>query len=399
MSCFSGPEIVNTNLILCYDMYNTKKSFVGEPTTNLFLIPTPDSSGNVTFPANGTGTFQRIFSGKYNDYTITPTDVVYKYNLGVLGCHYHGYTGIAITAGQTATFSCDYYISPTTTGYPETNYLANFEGTVSSAVADPTPSIIGVWKRFTFSATAATTGTFSALLYPGACGSARLASGGFILYKNPQVELKAYNTPFIAGTRSNTQALIDLTSRNTITATSLTYASDNTFSFDGINNYGWIGNLGTFPSTGTIDFWMNSTAVESYRNPFHTNYTGTGNNTGIRFEQATGGQLGVVVGNDAGTYVGYALTTSLQANTWYNVVVTWNTATSTLTGYLNTVQGFTTTSHTYWATTMANVAFGVGFTLARAFKGAMPMLKIYNKTLTADEVKQNFNASRIRFGL
>jgi hypothetical protein len=179
------------------------------------------------------------------------------------------------------------------------------------------------------------------------------------------------------------------------------YNSNNggNIAFDGTNDYVFVGNLGSFPTNGAIEFWMYSTEVVSYRNPFHTNFTGSPNNIGIRFEQVTGGQLGVAIGNDAATYAGYVLTTSLQSNTWYNVVVTWNTATSTATGYLNAVQGFTTSSHTYWATTLGNVAIGAGFDISRTFKGNISSLKIYNKYLTTEEVKNNFNAYRGRFGI
>lgn len=204
MGLAHSPSIVTNGLVFAYDMANTLKSWKGAPTVNHFSIPTPDSSNNVTFSINGTGIFQRVYSGTYGGYTIKPTDVVYKYVLGLAptGCHYHGNT-ISVTAGQSPTWSFDYYIDPSTTGYPVTNYLANIESSVGvgAAIGDPTPSIIGVWKRATqTSAPASTNGTFNAYLYPGACGS-QLATGGFILYKNPQVEFNSFATPFVAGTR------------------------------------------------------------------------------------------------------------------------------------------------------------------------------------------------------
>jgi hypothetical protein len=71
--------------------------------------------------------------------------------------------------------------------------------------------------------------------------------------------------------------------------------------FDGVDDYVAGGNLGSFYSQGTISYWMYSTAVENYRNPFTTNYNGV--NVGIRFEQYTTaspyGGFSVVIGNDA----------------------------------------------------------------------------------------------------
>ena len=53
-----------------------------------------------------------------------------------------------------------------------------------------------------------------------------------------QVQALSFSTPFagIAGSRSNSQSIIDLTGNSTITASSLTYASDGTFSFNRSNS-------------------------------------------------------------------------------------------------------------------------------------------------------------------
>lgn len=202
MSLKHSPSVVTDGLVMYYDMSNTQKSWKGRPVTNQFAIPTPDSSLNVGFQVNGTGIFKRVLIGSYGGYDITPTDVVYRYDLGATGCHYHG-NDVTITAGQVATWSFDYYVDPSVTGYPSTNYLANFEGVLGGSIADPTPSIVGVWKRLTFSGTAGSTGTCRMLIYPGACGD-RLATGGFVLFKNPQVEFDAPGStpsPYVSGTR------------------------------------------------------------------------------------------------------------------------------------------------------------------------------------------------------
>ncbi|MEI6569397.1 MAG: hypothetical protein WCR20_22150, partial [Verrucomicrobiota bacterium] len=234
MSVAAGPNVVSNGLVFEYDMSNTKRSWKGAPTVNQFAIPDPyNAAGDVGFQVNGTGVFQRVTTGSFGGYDITADDIVYKYVLGATGCHYHG-NDVTIQAGQVATWSFDYYVDPSVTGYPQTNFLANFEGVLGGSIADPTPSVIGVWKRLYFTGTAPSTGLCRMLLYPGACGD-RLATGGFVLFKNPQVSFDTPGNvplPFVAGTRSTSQAIIDLTNNNTLTATNLTYASDNTFSFD-----------------------------------------------------------------------------------------------------------------------------------------------------------------------
>ena len=173
--------------------------------------------------------------------------------------------------------------------------------------------------------------------------------------------------------------------------------------FDGIDDYVNGGNLGSFYSQGTISFWMRSTAVENYRNPFSTTYLGF--NVGIRFEQYTTvspyGGFNVIIGNDAGTYSSYDYSpiSILTVNSWYNVVLVWNSVANTVTGYLNNALKFNT-SHTYWATTLPSISIGSGFDSGRYFKGNIASVLIYkNKGLTATEVLQNYNATKSRFGI
>ena len=168
MSLTHSPKIVTDGLVMYYDMSNTKKSWKGYPTTNQFTLPTSDTNG---FGVQN-GTFTRIRNGTYGDYEIQESDYVWRYNINGGDCPYHGWD-ISTPTGSVVIFSFDYYISPTTAGYPSTNYLANFENTgsgVGGSFSDPTPSVIGVWKRAYFTSTATATGLSRCLLYPGGCG-------------------------------------------------------------------------------------------------------------------------------------------------------------------------------------------------------------------------------------
>jgi hypothetical protein len=172
--------------------------------------------------------------------------------------------------------------------------------------------------------------------------------------------------------------------------------------FDGTNDYVAAGNLGAFYTQGTISYWMYSTAVENYRNPFSTHYLGT--NAGIRFEQYTTvspyGGFNAIIGNDAGTFAfcGYSPTAVLSANTWYEIVLCWNTSTNRATGYLNGASKFDS-AHTLWPTTMPSISIGSGFSSDRYFRGYISNVKIYNRALSASEILQNYNSAKARFGL
>jgi hypothetical protein len=49
--------------------------------------------------------------------------------------------------------------------------------------------------------------------------------------------------------------------------------------------------------------------------------------------------------------------------------------------------------------TSASLKFGQSFAGSGNFSGSMASAKVYNKTLSATEVQQNYNALKSRFGL
>lgn len=408
MAFSSSPSIVTDGLVFYYDMNNLKKSYKGKPVTNQYPLPTPDGSGNVTFPTNGTGTFRRIYTGTYGGYEIQPTDIVYRYDLGVDGCHYHG-GAAAIASGQYATMTFDYYISQDAAGYPSTNYLANFENYGGSAlgggVAAPN-STRGIWQTVTLSAgPTAASGTQAMFLYPGSCGG-RLANSGYILYKNPQVIFSSSSNDvqaFTSGTRSTTDAIVDLSPyKNTVTINGLTYNSDGTFSFDGSTNYATISTFNGKPTTTmTVDAWIKPQKAS----------VGTGTIRGGAISCTNSMYLGIIDSTDGGTTMSlhFANQTSVSRvtswngsipnNAWSHIAGTYDG--STMRAYLNGVEIYsaaqtgTITDGTYVLGTYGGaLTDGV-----HNFKGVLPNSKIYNRALSAAEINRNFNAHRARYGV
>ena len=131
--------------------------------------------------------------------------------------------------------------------------------------------------------------------------------------------------------------------------------------FGGVNGHVKCGNLGSFPSQGTISFWMNPSVVENYRNPLTTNYLGF--NSGIRFEENSSGNFAVIVGNDAGNYdAANYIASGMKANNWYQIVYSWNRVSNTEQGYLNGLMVFSN-SHNLWPTSIPNFTIGMGLIL------------------------------------
>lgn len=387
MALNNSSKIVTDGLVFAYDMANTAKSWKGAPVTNKFTLPTGDTNG---FGVQN-DTFTRVRSGNYGGYEIKPSDYVWKYTMnGASRCPYHGWD-IPTTSGNVVTFSFDYFVDDSTTGYPLNNYLANMENAgsgTSGSVTDPNPSVIGVWKRAYFSRTATATGNSRCLLYPGGCSS-DLATSGFILFKNPQVEFNAPGsvpTPFVAGTRSNTQAIVDLTGNNTITSSSLTYNNDGSFSFDNVNDF-----IDTnFPAQTiyncTICAWV-------YDNTADTNYRAI-----VQNNIASDDALYVNPSNYLMWWPATASTLTVPKNAWTFVAAS-HTYGSGILYQVNDTQQFisgTFADPTDWDfLRIGGHSTGDG----ERWGGYIPVVNVYNRALTSTELQQNFNALRGRYGI
>lgn len=219
------------------------------------------------------------------------------------------------------------------------------------------------------------------------------AADGLVFY------LDAANSASYSGSGNTFYNLVNASIGGSIVG----YAStpiDNTqiksLTFDGTNDFISVGSLGSFYTQGTISFWMKSLDITAnYRNPFATNYNGSNTNV-LRFEQGEGlGAFKCWFGDPSGTIASLSYS-SISANTWYNVVLTWNQSTSTVTGYMNGVLDVNNSSWVRWPTSFVNVGIGLGYN-SRYFLGNIGQVSIYNRALSAAEIFQNYNASKKRY--
>ena len=98
----------------------------------------------------------------------------------------------------------------------------------------------------------------------------------------------------------------------------------------------------------------------------------------------------------AWTTVSYTVPSGNMLNQWWNGVVTYNNSTGWVL-YLNGVQVDTDSS-----TTNPNGTTGVyigRYSSGNYFNGDIAQAMIYDRSITASEVKQNYNALKGRFGL
>jgi len=100
--------------------------------------------------------------------------------------------------------------------------------------------------------------------------------------------------------------------------------------------------------------------------------------------------------SDWGNYQAYPSTTTFSTGIWYQASLTFNT-TDGMVLYVNGVQDSTYTAQ---KTAAASGSVQIGaFTSSYLLTGDVGQVLIYNKTLTAAEISQNFNALRGRYGI
>jgi hypothetical protein len=374
MSYFGSPRIVTNGLIFYYDSDNSSKSWKGSPTTNYVTNASTMSSFN-----------------NYGNGTPVKFDTEFGttgYRMSSLASWNGVYQGISLPSTGTYTFSAWYrYWGGSSNNNGATCYVSGWGGSDSASGLDKTK--IGVWQRVSLTLNCTNT---SMTLYLISYGGTNDGNSDHSTWEvtMPQVESGSYATPFISGTRSNTQAIVDMTNNYTITANSLTYASNNTFSFNGSTDKLTLGTNTILNGTQdyTIDAVFRTSAAGSVDYIFG-NY-GSGNSGGLEYYVYQSKLNNYISGNTQSA-------TTLNANQWYISSVVRNG--TTVTHYLN---GQPDGSSSNGASISTNNPFTVGnghdYT-SEAFGGNIAAIKVYNRSLSATEVQQNFNALRGRYGI
>jgi hypothetical protein len=385
MGLATSPGIVTNGLVFYYDMYNTLKSFKGAPTTN--------QVSNAT-----------AFSG-WSNYWRTDYINSFTTEFGTTGYRITGnpswnglYRGISIPSTGNYTFSAWFrYWGGTSNNNGAQVYISGWGGGDSASGLDK--SKVGIWQRVAHTLNCTNTSmTFYLISYGGdSTGRADCSTWDVTM---PQVESGSTVSGFVDGTRSSTQALIDLSGQNTITASSLTYASDNTFSFNGNNNNFIDGgnNTGVLNITHpTICVWVRRT---SYNSSFPMI---------IRRNDRDAYSLQVGQSNDTIWFKIYhgssswtsTPTSTIPLNTWCHFCGVFNGTQVLLYKNGQLAQSANITSPiSYGEASTPQLIIGRDDAVSgRYWHGNIPNVQIYNRPLSAAEIQQNFNAQRGIYGI
>jgi hypothetical protein len=387
MTLGHGPKIITKGLVFAYDMGpnpGANKSWKGAPTFNASL----QNGQNDVSPWGGDGTPTSLgidSSVKFRGRKVA------KFQTGSSGnCYING-------AGDLST-------GTTSTVWTTTIYLKRVDNTPLTSVtmyqyitnntnvnaAQTLTLVEDGWYKAVYTRSGLSAG------YPSLTGMTGLGAGNQYYFADWQCENNLYSTPWVSGTRSNTQALVDLTGNNTITANSLTYNSDGTFSFNGSSDYITIPNttLGNGNIPWTVSAWMKTTTT--------TNTLGQGS----ILSNSSGGPVYSMMGVNNGkivywTYQNSAWTQKLgigktvNDGNWH--MLTWvNYNNYTMDMYADGLLDSNVPNSTSGNN---NPVDRIGGSWTARFPGSISALSRYDRALTAPEVTQNFNALRGRYGI
>lgn len=390
MSLQHFPSIVTDGLVYYHDMSNTQKSWKGAPTTNLLsdyslsvYNNTPNDITATIIPMSDT--YQGATVWQLTITPITPTGVSYLTNgnnpgIGVVtsggGSSAGVYTGFSIFFRPTVKM----YSSPIYTSY------SNIPGWQSSNQYDDMGDGWFRAKVIWYDTVTRSDGKYWAINPVGAT----LNTPIIIYWAGPFKEEQNYSTvvsPYTNSSRSTTQAILDLANNNTVTASNLTYESDGTFSFNGSSNYADVtSSLGVLGSY-TICHWSRRDAEN--RMPFESR-------AGDMFYQYGDNSYYYTHGGVPGEYY-YPRTVSIPVGTWgfYCIVYNGSYVKIYRNGIFEGQKASTGAADWTNGLTFGNHRMIAGY----YYQGAISSFRMYNRPLSANEVQQNFNAHKGRYGL
>ena len=379
MPTHAGPNIFGEEtLVFGYDLADTVNSYAGEPTTNQYTNPDFTNGttgwsfaswdGNVTY---GTDNVLGPF-GKTIPVLKLTKNTTSAYS------HFHQYNSGKYTTGNQYTLSAWVKGSGTLRGNTQWGGI------------EQSFSLTGDWQYVKYTVTAPNNDNFP-------YWAAEALTTGTVMYMvYAQSEQKTHATPFVAGTRSATQGLLPLIGNSTIDLTNVSFDANAQMTFDGTDD------TVSVPSYSAIELVDNVSIEYVYMrlstDPILDVIANKYHNTGWEIFCQTGNTFALAGRNGDGTYYSTANPAyTIQNNKYYHLVaikeaLSWRLyVNGELYAYL------TANSIGTWSNTGILQIGGEGAGYFPNMK--LPVLKIYNRVLTASEISRNFNAIKSRFNI
>jgi hypothetical protein len=208
-----------------------------------------------------------------------------------------------------------------------------------------------------------------------------IVSDGLVLY------LDAANTRSYSGSGTSSNSLVGGIGATLVNGVGFTSSNNGAFTFDGSNDYINFGNSSAVQqSSGTLSAWAKASSPG-------------GGYRGIIAKQGAYGLFytdSVLVAYDWAADAPRSTGVNIADNTWKNVVLTYQSGVSNGTRiYINGVSVLTTTITVLNQT--GNLFGGAEANAGQYAACQISLFNMYNRALTAQEIQQNYNATKGRY--
>lgn len=389
-----NPTVVTDGLVFCYDMANTQKSWKGAPATN-YISTTPTWGGD--------GPDQTQFVKGYTE--ITDPNLMYRglktflWSPGTsLNCYLQSddIVGGTSTTSTVWTFSC--YVRAenrhTITSMGVYMYYPTSDGNELGTIED----VGNGWYRISRTRTG-TNSYISLIGFTGFNANVRYYLSGAMLTKD-NITVAPLNGN---ETRTNTQAILDLTGQNTISITGSPTYNTNSITFPNTNT-GYLSvtapsNFRMGTQNFTLSCWLkqldsNTNVLLEARGTSFVGYLWALN-------YPSTGQISVNLNYGGTQYVYASSISTLQSGVPQNIVAVIDRTNTRILFYLNGSLWNTVTGvHTSSISPSSGDSYHMGYDAGASTQNyELYSYMHHNRALSAFEVLQNFNALRGRYGI
>lgn len=402
MAYFHSTRISTDNIIMSFDTANIK-SFRGEPTENLINNPdfngTLNSTSPITWDGGGTSTIRRITNSTlFKDTNAWEVEVTLNGTTGFI-------TSSEFNLLENTTYTVSIWVEEFNHlggNFPiislfNTSISTGFRSIGRTTISNEQPSISTsnqiINERISFTFTTSSSSTNSIIRI----GSPHTSSGGYLRVSKIQFEQKPYPTPFVNGIRGTTVStgggLFDITQNNNhgelVNGPTFSGSNLGILQFDGVNdfirtNYG--GGINVIDNPISISAWIRSSITSGQRMWLD----GGGNGTNQRL------YAGLVTSERADFGIqGDLWASGIPIDTdWHHQVLVMDNGIARY--YDNSIEVHTKNYTSY--NINGDIIFG-GRGTSFQWLGDIGSISIYDKVLTPEEIQQNFNATKGRYGL
>ena len=413
MPSHSGPNTFGEeNLVFAYDLGDTVNSYKGPPTQNFAHA----NVANCSTTSGWDGTSVHTQFGVSRTFGIqkdgrTTLHVMYSPN-DAAGTSYPTFrlkdvngTNVQTNGGEVFYLQFEWksqganYLVEGGDNYNLSTFYGNGwkAGTHMSAQDFGSVPIGNGWYRRTVKYTAANVTGQTPLMRFGS-GYKRTSGGNYHLWV-ANVTMTSNNPPlkWLPGQsiRSATQGLIDLVGNSTIDLTNVSFDSNAQVDFDGTDDHVSVGDAAIFNFTSalTIELWTYVTSFDAGGCMFICQQNGA-TQGGFEFWSQTSGAIRF--NSNASVNIAASPSGTFELNKWQHLVCTADGTTGKI--YVN---GELVATNSAGLPDNVNGDLRIGDWPLAGYRvnGSIPVVKMYNQALTAEEVAENFNGIRSRFGI